>query len=48
MWNREVFMFHTPVCDMLLLSMMVVSTEWERELSRFIDVAPTCRFFDPF
>lgn len=41
-------MFQTPDEDMDLLSMMVVKTECDLELSLFIAVEPTCLFFEPF
>jgi len=40
-------MFHTPVDDLDLLSIIVVSTECDLELLLFIFVEPVCLFFDP-
>lgn len=46
-WKREDFICQMPFTLRILLSICVVRTECERELSLFIKVDPTCRFLAP-
>lgn len=46
-WNLEDFIYQMPPEVIVLLSIIAVNTEWDRELVEFIEVDPTFLLLAP-
>lgn len=46
-WNLEDFIYQIPPEVIVLLSIIAVNTEWDRELVEFIEVDPTFLLLAP-